>query len=143
VSNDHDLATSAWTMMRNLVLELSDRRGAVSEATGMSYLRAKALDRLTPKPLAMRELAALLMVDAPYMTVIVDDLETRGLVRRETNPADRRSKLVRVTPAGRAVARTAHRIQSKPPAALEALSADDLATLERLLRGIVQAAETS
>jgi DNA-binding MarR family transcriptional regulator len=74
------------------------------------------------------------MTDAPYTSVIVDDLERRGLVRREPNPADRRSKLVRITPAGRAVARKAESIQSAPPSALAALTGAELAALERTLR---------
>ena len=72
--------------MRSLVLELHDRRGEVSDAIGMSYLRAKALSRLTPGPLSQRELSAALMTDAPYTTVILDDLEKRGLVRRGGQP---------------------------------------------------------
>ena len=81
----------------------------------MSYLRAKALRQLTRGP-RMRDLGVELAIDPPYTTVIVDDLEQRGLVRREVNPADRRSKLVRITPAGRAVARTSHQATSRPPA---------------------------
>jgi DNA-binding MarR family transcriptional regulator len=134
MSAEPDPATSAWRAMRRLVLELHDRRGAVSEATGMSYLRVKALSRLTPGPLSQRQLSDTLMTDAPYTSLLVDDLEQRGMVRREANPADRRSKLVRITPAGRAVARKAERIQSAPPAALAALSEADLAVLERTLR---------
>jgi DNA-binding MarR family transcriptional regulator len=138
MSGDPDLATSAWQSMRSLVLDLHDRRVAVSDAIGMSYLRAKALRQLVRGPLPMRELAIAVVIDAPYTTVIVDDLETRGLVQRQVNPVDRRSKLVRITPAGRAVARRAERIQSAPPAALAALTADELATLERTLRRLVE-----
>ncbi|MCW2848106.1 MAG: hypothetical protein JWR90_2080 [Marmoricola sp.] len=139
--SEQDPATSAWTSMRRLVLELHDRRGVVSDAIGMSYLRAKALSRLTARPLSQRELSATLMTDAPYTSVIVDDLEQRGLVRREVNPADRRSKLVRITTSGRAVARKAHRIQSAPPPALAELSAPELAALEATLRRLVESAE--
>jgi DNA-binding MarR family transcriptional regulator len=141
MSAQSDPATSAWQSMRSLVLDLHDRRGAVSDATGISYLRAKALSRLTPGPLSQRELSATLMTDAPYTTVIVDDLERRGLVRREVNPADRRSKLVRITTAGRAVARKAQKIQSAPPAALAALTGPELAALEQALRRLVAASD--
>ena len=134
-----DLATSAWTAMRALVLDLHDRRFAVSEAIGMSYLRAKALKLLLDGPLPMRELATGLVTDAPYVTVMVDDLEERGLVKREVNPADRRSKLVRVTPAGRRVAQRAGQITSAPPAEIAALDADELAALEATLRRLVTA----
>jgi DNA-binding MarR family transcriptional regulator len=137
MSGEPDLATSAWQSMRSLVLDLHDRRVAVSDAIGMSYLRAKALSRLVRGPLPMRELGTALMTDAPYTTVMVDDLEKRGLVQRQINPADRRSKLVRITTAGRAVAREAERIQSAPPAALAALTEAELATLDRTLRRLV------
>ena len=141
MSNAPDPATSAWRSMRSLVLDLHDRRVAVAEAIGMSYLRAKALRMLVPGPLPMRNLGAALVTDAPYVTVIVDDLEQRGLVRREANPADRRSKLVHITDEGRAVARTADEIQSAPPAALSMLSDADLATLDRLLARLVEGSE--
>ena len=134
-----DVPVDAWRSMRTLVLDLHDRRTAVSEAIGMSYLRAKALRLLLPGPLPMRDLGAALTTDASYTTVMVDDLEERGLVAREVNPADRRSRLVRVTDAGREVAHTADAIQSAPPAALSALTDEELATLERLLRRLVEA----
>ncbi|MDX6368243.1 MAG: hypothetical protein QOK30_3319 [Nocardioidaceae bacterium] len=137
MSPESDPATNAWRSMRRLVLELHDRRGAVSEATGMSYLRVKALSRLTSGPLSQRQLSDELMTDAPYTSVIVDDLEQRGLVRREANPADRRSKLVRITPAGRALARKAESIQSAPPAALVALTGAELAALEQTLQTLL------
>lgn len=138
MSDLDDRATSAWRSMRALVLDLHDRRFAVSEAIGMSYLRAKALRLLVPGPLPMRDLGAALVTDPPYITVIVDDLEERGLVERQVNPADRRSKLVRITRAGRAVARKADEIQSAPPAALSSLSEAELATLDGLLRRLVE-----
>jgi DNA-binding MarR family transcriptional regulator len=141
MSAEPDLATSAWQSMRSLVLDLHDRRAAVSEAIGMSYLRAKALRQLLPGPLPMRELGAALVIDAPYTTVIVDDLEDRGLVQRRINPADRRSKLVRITAAGRAMARKAERFQSAPPTALAALTGPELATLERTLRRLVESSD--
>jgi len=141
MSDRPDPATSAWRSMRSLVLDLHDRRVAVAEAIGMSYLRAKALRMLTAGPLPMRDLGAALVTDAPYVTVIVDDLEQRGLVRREANPADRRSKLVQITDAGRAVARTADEIQSTPPAALSLLSDAELVTLDQLLERLVEDTE--
>jgi DNA-binding MarR family transcriptional regulator len=141
MSNKPDPAISAWQSMRSLVLDLHDRRGAVSVAIGMSYLRAKALRLLLPRPLPMGELGSALGTDAPYITVIVDDLEKRGLVRRQVNPADRRSKLVQVTTAGRAVARKADEIQSVPPAALGALTEAELTTLEATLRRLVESSE--
>jgi DNA-binding MarR family transcriptional regulator len=46
------------------------------------------------------ELAAVEQVQPPSMTRIVAALSDAGLVRREADPADRRSARVRITPAG-------------------------------------------
>mgnify|MGYP000432112697 CR=1 FL=1 len=42
------------------------------------------------------------------LTSVLDRLEARGLLRRDTNPDDRRSVLLRLTPAGRAPADAMH-----------------------------------
>ncbi|MFD0384002.1 MarR family transcriptional regulator [Streptomyces stramineus] len=80
----------------------------------MSFFRVKALRRIARGPLTLRELAELLLTDRPYTTLVVDDLAGRGLVERSANPADRRSKIVTVTPAGRAAAERAERILGTP-----------------------------
>jgi MarR family transcriptional regulator for hemolysin len=46
------------------------------------------------------ELAKQLGVDRTVMVYLVDDLEKAGLVERIADPKDRRSKLIRPTPAG-------------------------------------------
>ncbi len=50
-------------------------------------------------------LADVACVPRQTMTSILDTLEQRGLVVRETHPADRRRKIIRITPAGRKLAR--------------------------------------
>lgn len=52
-------------------------------------------------PLRMAELAEALRVVPRSATGVVEGLEELGLVRRETDPADRRSVLVSLTGAGR------------------------------------------
>lgn len=47
------------------------------------------------------ELAAAERLSAPTMSKTVCELEERGLVRRELNPADARQKIVSLTSAGR------------------------------------------
>jgi DNA-binding MarR family transcriptional regulator len=140
-SEQTDPAAGAWQAMRRLVLDLHDRRSAVAEELGMSYLRAKALRRLHDGPLSQRELSAALMTDAPYTTVMIDDLEQRGLVQRQVNPADRRSKLVSITRAGRTLAERSSQITGAPPAALDVLSVAELRELERMLRLVVEGSQ--
>ena len=121
-----------WRIMSDLVLD-NMRRREVSEALGMSFGRARAIRRLAREPLSMGELAAALGIDPPNATVLVDDLEAQGLVRRRPHPTDRRAKLVETTRRGKALARRADDILATPPAALNELSADDLDALQRIL----------
>jgi DNA-binding MarR family transcriptional regulator len=64
----------------------------------------------------------------------VDGLEERGLVERRPDPADRRRKLVALTPEGKEAAQRVLRIKREPPPGFAALSAADLDTLEELIR---------
>ena len=134
-----DLATQAWQAMRALVTDRYDRRKQVCEALGMSFIRARALRRVAGGPMTMRELAAALGTDPGYTTVVVDDLERRGLVTRTVSPGDRRSKIVTITPAGAAQAGQAERILGDPPGPVRDLSPGDLADLARIVTGLLDA----
>jgi DNA-binding MarR family transcriptional regulator len=121
-----------WLLMSDLVLD-NGRRREVTDALGISFGRARAVRRVAREPMAMRELAAMLGIDPPNATVLVDDLEALGLVRRRPHPTDRRAKLVEATRKGKAMARQADDILGTPPAALSALSASDIGALRRVL----------
>jgi DNA-binding MarR family transcriptional regulator len=128
-----ETAAAVWERMRALVLDRNERKKDVVEALGMSFLKAKALRRVAGKVMTMRELTAELTIDKPYTTLIVDDLERRGLVERSVHPEDRRCKIVTATPAGLEAAELAEKILSEPPAGISALDADELAALDRIL----------
>jgi DNA-binding MarR family transcriptional regulator len=125
-------AREAWQAMGDLVLD-NVRRREVSEETGFSFGKTRALRRIAKQPMSMRELASLLGVDPPNLTPVVDDLEQAGLVERTPHPTDRRVKLVVATRAGAAVAAKAEEILARPPAGLRALPAKDLKDLVRIL----------
>jgi DNA-binding MarR family transcriptional regulator len=129
---DADLARRAWRAMSELVHN-QDRKVAVAEALGVSWARVLLLRLLAAEPKTLRAIAEWLAADAPYVTLMVDDLERRGLVRRKPHPEDRRSKLVQLTAAGRAAAARAEAILDEPPAALRDAPAKDLAALLRVL----------
>src|SRR4051812_47045651 len=108
--DDRDaVSQEVWLLMSDLVLD-HQRRRAVTEAVGMSFGRARAIRRLARRPLSMGELAAALDIDRPNATVLVDDLEAQGLVRRQPHPTDRRAKLVEATRKGKGLARRADAI---------------------------------
>jgi DNA-binding MarR family transcriptional regulator len=128
-------ADEVWLLMSDLVFD-NERRREVAEAVGISFGRARTVRRLARKPMSMGELAAALGIDPANATVVVDDLEATGLVRRRPHPTDRRAKVVEATRKGKDMARRANAILATPPPALSTLSADDLETLRRILEGV-------
>lgn len=132
VAERDDLA-EVWSRLQSLVLR-NDMRSEVSETLGLSFAKARALRRLLPGPLTMRELAEALSTDKPYLTLIVDSLEELGLVTRNISPQDRRARIVTLTEPGRQTAERAEEIVNRPPASLSDLPPEDLATLNRILR---------
>jgi DNA-binding MarR family transcriptional regulator len=135
-SNDHDaVVREVWLLMGDLVLDYARRR-AVSEELGMSFGRARALRRLARRSMSMSEFADAMDIDRPNATVIVDDLEAQGLVRRRPHPTDRRAKLVEVTRSGKDIARRADALLATPPPGFTKLSDEDLATLRAILERV-------
>ena len=130
-------AKAAWSIMGDLVLD-NERRREVADALGMSFGRAKALRRLARAPMGMRDLAATLGIDKAYATVIVDELEAQGLVRRGPHPSDRRAKLVEVTRKGKELARRANKILGTPPPGLVSLDPHEAEELLRILRAVAE-----
>lgn len=135
---DRDAAAQAgriWAAMRDLTDSYPPKE-ALRQALnlGRGSGRFKALQWLAEGPLSLSELAAAVSVDAPYATLIVDSLEERGLVERRPDPADRRRKLVALTPEGKEAAQRALRIKRQPPPGFATLSPAELDTLEGLVR---------
>ncbi|UQX88797.1 MarR family transcriptional regulator [Jatrophihabitans telluris] len=135
---ESELAAATWAGLRSLVLDKHSRRTEITEALGMSFIRAKALRRLARGELSMRALAQEMATDASYTTLVVDDLCRRGFVTREPHPSDRRRKIVRITDDGRAAAAVADQILAEPPASLLDLSPADLAALNRIVGSLVE-----
>lgn len=118
-------ATSVQTTLerRLLGLGLTDSQFGVLEA----------LLHLGPSP--QHELGRALFTSRPNVTTVVDNLERRGLVRRERDTVDRRAVIVHLTAEGRAM------IDRIFPGQVEAiveqfsaLSAHDQETLGRLCK---------
>ena len=73
-------------------------------AVGLSLPKLAALDRLMQTPggsLPLGQLADRLACVKSNVTQLVDRLEADGLVTREPDPSDRRSRLAVITDAGR------------------------------------------
>jgi DNA-binding MarR family transcriptional regulator len=104
VSDDHHQALKLWLRLlscTNLVeTEVRSRLRAEFDTTLPRFDLMAQLERHSGG-LKMNELSQRLMVTGGNVTGITDQLESEGLVVRESDPADRRAYTVKLTPAGR------------------------------------------
>jgi DNA-binding MarR family transcriptional regulator len=147
VANDPDTFAaefpggSSWAnqTMRNLV-RLSDvlvdavnRRLRVH---GLHLATAQALSVLegADQPLTPNEIGEHLHLTSGTVTTVIDSLEKRGLVERNSHPKDRRKVLVSITKSGQAVLdRYLPEAVAIQTAMLAGLKDDELRTLNELL----------
>ena len=111
----------------NLVLVARRWRSLLDERLrliGQSSARMEALAAIinSPSLSAQVDIAKRLRIEGPTMTRMLDTLEADGLVERLADPSDRRTKQLRLTPAGEQ--------------ALEEIFAIADALRERLLDGV-------
>ena len=85
----------------------------------------------------LSELAEALRIAPRSATEVADGLQERGLAERAADPADRRAVVLRPTADGRRVQREVDAARTADTSELFGrLSADDRATLERILRSL-------
>jgi DNA-binding MarR family transcriptional regulator len=101
----------------------------VVEQTGLPFSRIRILKRLSRLRMTVKQVAHAAAMDAPATTVAINDLEDRGLVVRETDPTNRRCKVVSLTDAGREMV---HKIDTVDHPAPDVLAALDDAQLKEL-----------
>ena len=91
-------------------------------------------------PLSQQQLADALDFDKSHLVARIDDLESRGLVTRTQDPADRRRNQVALTPPGQTLLDRLRTVARKSQQGfLEALSPSERKTLISLLRRALEA----
>jgi DNA-binding MarR family transcriptional regulator len=124
--------TEMTSRLRMVVARLSRRlRQEANEGATPSQLAALAtVER--QGPITLGDLAGHERVRPPTMTRIVAGLEETHLLRRETDPSDRRVARVTITPEGsRLLVRSRTRKDAFLAALLERLDPDEVAIVER------------
>jgi DNA-binding MarR family transcriptional regulator len=133
----NELADAVWRSMAALVIDNRDTwKRAVVERTGLPFSRIRILSRLARRPMTVKQIAMAATIDAPAATVAVNDLEDRGLVIRETDPSNRRCKVVSLTDAGRDMVRTIDATDDPAPDILSGLDEAEMTTLHAILEKI-------
>jgi DNA-binding MarR family transcriptional regulator len=127
-------AVSVWSAMRDYTLE-QDRRRELRETVGLGRGsgRVSALLHIEQSPLTLADLAQRLDIEPPHATAIIDTLEERGYVTRQTDSQDRRRKQVVLTAAGRRVLRKVHAVVDRPPPEFHKLTEAQLTALSQIM----------
>ena len=139
------VAEDAFERLRRVAFEGEhvERMAALGARLQLSPGVIKTLMRLGKHDgVSMGEMARGIGVDPSYVTALVDDLDARGLARREPAPYDRRVKIIVLTDAGRKLAEEINDILSVPPAAFAALSQAELRQLRDLLEKVLAARDS-
>lgn len=90
------------------------------------------------QPVTQRDLASFLSLDPSQIVALVDELERADLVRREVDSADRRSRVICLTPQGSArLALGRQAVDAVEDDLLSPLTTEERATLRDLLRRVV------
>jgi DNA-binding MarR family transcriptional regulator len=131
-------ASEAWPLLLRLFFAQRAHLPPLASELQLSPAQCHLLHLIEPdRPLPMGRLAETLACDASNVTGLVDRLEARGLLRRRPSDADRRVKVLVLTPTGsRLRALLLHRMTA-PPAALQRLSVREQRALVRLLRRLL------
>ena len=134
-------APSSMMLLARLSKQVMRRNNP--ELLGMDLRLLMALSYLGDHDGApQQELVDVLCMDAKNVVLLLNDLEDLGHLERRRDPEDRRRHRVHITDAGRqALQRAAHVQESIEDDVLQALDADERATLWRLLSRAVPGAE--
>ena len=120
---------------------VADRLGASVQRAGVEDMRAPfgfVIRALAEQPCTLTALAASLGVSKQAAIKVVDDMERHGFIRRIPDPADRRAKLLTLTPKAKTVRRTALSTSRRMEAELRrAFGATDVAAMRTVLEGLL------
>jgi DNA-binding MarR family transcriptional regulator len=140
------MAEDAFERLRRVAFEgeYVERMAGLGARLQLSPGVIKTLVRLARHDgVSMGDMARGIGCDPSYITALVDDLDARGLARREPSPDDRRVKIIVLTDAGRSLATEIDEVLSVPPSAFSALSQSELRQLRDLLDKVVVASDRS
>lgn len=95
-------ALNSYTKLMRAAESVTARTSRPMTAADLTISQFGVLEALLHKgPLCQRDLAAKILKSSGNMTMVIDNLEKRGLVRRERDTTDRRYLTVQLTGSGR------------------------------------------
>ena len=101
-------APGLWLVLLRTYRALSHIAERSISATGLGLTDFATLEALLHKgPLTIGEIQSKVPLALGSMTAVVDRLERRGLILRTPSPTDRRAKVLKLSPKGRAAVQSA------------------------------------
>jgi MarR family transcriptional regulator, organic hydroperoxide resistance regulator len=129
----------AWQLLVRLFFTQRATLPPLAADLELSPAQCHVLHLIEPdRPIPMGQLAETLACDASNVTGLIDRLESRGLVRRCPSEADRRVKVLVLTPTGSRLRAVLVDRMTAPPAALERLSLREQRALVRILTRLLE-----
>jgi len=129
-------ALTTYTKLVRAAESVTSRTTRQLAAADLTLSQFGVLEALLHKgPLCQRDLAAKILKSSGNLTLVIDNLEKRGLVRRERDSADRRFLTVHLTAAGEKLIETVFaRVATAITAELAILSAAEQEQLAGLCK---------
>jgi DNA-binding MarR family transcriptional regulator len=114
----------------------AELKGAELTVTGYLVLATLLMSPGETRPLG--QLSKHLMIHPTSVTLVIDQLEKRGLVKRSPHPSDRRIVLAKLTPSGRRLTTKASKAIAGADFGLGGLDLDEARALIDTLRQVRQ-----
>ena len=131
-------ACRAWQLLMKFFFAQRGHLPSPGPEFDLSPIQCHVLHLIEPgRPLPMSRLADTLSCDASNVTGLVDRLESRGLVRRQPSPGDRRVKVLHLTPTGARLRAQLLRQMAGASLPVSRLSLDQRRTLVKILEALV------
>ena len=130
-----------WLVLWKAFRAMEAQAGRSIAGLGLCQSDFGVLEALLHKgPLPVKALGEKVLLTSGSMTAAIDRLERRGLVAREDDPQDRRSRIVRLTPEGRKTIQALFRVHERDmEQAAARLNRGERLELMRLLRKLGKA----
>jgi len=130
------LALNTYTKLMRAAESVTSRTSRVMTGAGLTISQFGVLEALYHKgPLCQRDVAAKILKSTGNITLVIDNLEKNGLVRRVRDSEDRRFLTVHLTEDGTAlIAKVFAEVEATIVADMASLSSDEQETLGMLCK---------
>ncbi|MEI7816409.1 MAG: MarR family transcriptional regulator [Desulfuromonadales bacterium] len=133
-TNPSYLALNTYTKLMRAAESVTNRVGRTMSAAGLTISQFGVLEALHHKgPLCQRDIAAKILKSTGNITLVIDNLEKHGLVKRERISEDRRYLTVTLTESGETLIRTVFSdVESAIVTEMDSLTSEEQETLGML-----------